>query len=1061
MDPITAIGAASSVIGIAAFAIELCEVIHEFSSQVHGAREGLLAVSSSIESTADSLRLIHQYLDMEAENLASDTSTRLFSNDALIFVKNNADRCLLVFWRIEAVMLNKADGASEEQLRRRLDEFNAGTGTGPGGTDKAAIEVSLVPASLPLLKRLRWPFVTARLAEYRSQLQFHQQCLSLIIMTVFIGEVRSKPSLENKDINAIAKAAVDINKASREIKNIVKTVASIRDMLQEGDIDLRVLFPPREPGPPPYYRKGTAAVHGATTSDLRQQPASNLADGANAGPTSYSQSTEPSTEIRREPGVGTSSSGLPRDSSRESFSLSQTSGRLPAASNILQLKPQTNLEPGQPTFATDENSSEFRDPPKKQQQQLPTIAPLLRPAAADASGKSQVQKAKNPLGGDYEGTTDASPGASVQNIEPPTAADPEEEHNRQDEQDVAESETNENGDDDDITSREWAEETEATSALELGCRKYQNGPVSRYMIKQHGGFFALDTARLRGLRRMMEAFRWWWWPSQEAMERTLASATEEQLNTLGSLLQPHCDDDGEILSRSLLRVKEVGRRSRRAERSGDFPGDGDNGTALLVLVETLPKEKFASIRERDAKISVGNASQQGAWVQDLSTTSDHIHSLIFLLTTHHVWMIQPQESDAATGARNPDWTRCLVSRGKMSEEEIIRLRGPVGETGAQEERQPNQTPGLTPNQQSQVDRLNEQLQAEAADTEFAYSLEKVDIVRTGKQRGILRTFQKRNARAAAEASSILVFFTRAPRDGVDLDKLYRTEQRRRKAKLHRAGGSVDRLSQMWEGAASRPGRVYVDNDRESEKKRGFEEPGSPGELDVDVAGETKGDDSFRSGPAYTRMSTQDLELETLRVLSIDFEMDKDDPDHVIIKRPIDEDEQERLLAHTRAIREARLASADAGPSIQVEDADELLSTSSKAAPQKTPVTEPETQPKRPSSILDSTIVRRLPQSSMPGTSGLQIIPKPAPAGDAHNESQSGGAGLGKEGEWTNPDGVDQSDDDWGGDDNDDDDDLVERLLARWTPAGVEEWHGSHDGGDETLRPTSGGHTSTA
>lgn len=97
---------------------------------------------------------------------------------------------------------------------------------------------------------------------------------------------------------------------------------------------------------------------------------------------------------------------------------------------------------------------------------------------------------------------------------------------------------------------------------------------------------------------------------------------------------------------------------------------------------------------------------------------------------------------------------------------------------------------------------------------------------------------------------------------------------------------------------------------------------------------------------------------------------------------------------------------------------------------------------------------------MPGISGHHIVAKPVSAGDAQSESQSGGAGLGKEGEWANPDGVDQSDDDWG-DDNDDDDDLVERLLARWTPAGVEEWHGSHDGGDEALRPTSGGHTSAA
>lgn len=566
----------------------------------------------------------------------------------------------------------------------------------------------------------------------------------------------------------------------------------------------------------------------------------------------------------------TASSGVPRDSSRDSFSLSQTFGKLPTVSNVLHLNPQTNLEPGRSTFATGGNLPEFRDPPKKQH--LPTFAPSLRPAAVDAAVNGQVQKAKKHLGGDYEGTTDASPGASVQRIEPPAAADPEQEGSRQNEQDAAESETNENSDDNDSTSREWPEEAEATSTLELGFRKYQNGPVSRYMIKQRGAFFALETTRLKGLRRVMEAFRWWWWPSQEAMERTLASATEEQLNTLGHLLLPHSGDDGEILSRSLLRIKEVGRRPRRAGRSGDFPGDGDNGTALLVLVEILPREKFASVGERDVRNSAGNASQQVAWVQDLSTASEHKNSLVFLLTTHHVWMIQPQESHSATEAGHPDWTRCLVSKGRMSEEEIIRLRGPMDENDAQEKRQPDQSPDLTPNQQSQVDRLKEQLQAEAAGTKFAYSVEKIEIVRAEKPRGILQAFRKvkGNARAAGEVSSLLVFFTRAPRDGVDLNKLYEAEERRRKAKLHRPGNSVNRLPQMWEREASRPGQG--DSDRESESKGPFEEPGRPLELDMDVAREAEGHDLFRSAPAYTRMSTQDLELETLRALSIDFEM---------------------------------------------------------------------------------------------------------------------------------------------------------------------------------------------
>lgn len=1062
MDPLTAIGAASSVIGIAAFAIELCEVLHEFGSQVRGAREGLLAVSSSIESTADSLRLIHQYLDMEAENLASGTSSRLFSKDALVFVKSNADRCLLVFWRIEAVMLNKADGEAEEQLRRRLDEFNAGTE--PGRAGKMAIELSLVPASLPLLKRLRWPFVTAKLAEYRSQLRFHQQCLSLIIMTVFIGEVRSKPSLENKDINAIAKAAVDINKASREVKNIMKTVSSIREMLQEGDIDLRVLFPPREMGPPPYYRKSTAEAQEGGTSSVLHQPTGDLANGTDVGSASYSQSTQHGTQTAREPGVGASSSGVPLDSSRNSFSLSQTSGKVPHASNILHLSPQTNLEPRLPTVGTDEGSSKFRDPPKRQD--LPTIAPLLRPVTAGAGGESHGQNSKRPVGGDYEGTTDTSGGVSVKSMESLGAADPERERDGIDEQGTANTEANDSSDDDDSSSSsDWSEE--ATSALELCFGKYQNGPVSRYMIMKQGTFFALQPMQLKGLRRAMEALRWRLWPSKKSMERTLASATEDQLSTLGQLLQPRSDDNGETLKCSLLQVKDVGRKPRHAGRSGDSPGYGaDDGTALLVLVEMLPRDKFASISERIGKGSAANASHQGAWVQDLSTDSDQKGSLVFLLTTHHVWRIQPQESSTVTDAGNPDWSRCLVTRGRMSEEEVIQLRGPIGENNTQEKPPTSQSPALTPNQQSQVDRLMEQLQREAAGTKFAYSVGKIEAVRAEKSQGILRAFRKGNSQAG-EISALLVFAARAPRDGVDLDKLYKAEQRRRKAELRRPRLPVVQLPQIWE-PAPRMGRHLVERaervEREHKSKEDFEEAASVVQSDTEPAlrgyGEArkKGAALSHPGPTYTSMAARDLELETLRALSIDFELDRDDPNHIIINRVLNEDEQERLLAHTREIRAARQAGTDAaGPSTRVDRLHDLLSTPLDRA-LKTPASEPESHLTSPSGAqVPAGQERRLPKSGMTGISGHHVAGLAPTVGEDQGGSQ-GGSGLGKEGEWANPEAVEN--DDWN-DDGDDDDDLVERLLARWTPAGEEEWGGSHDDGDEALRPVSGVHTPAA
>ncbi|TPX17419.1 uncharacterized protein E0L32_003062 [Thyridium curvatum] len=55
---------------------------------------------------------------------------------------------------------------------------------------------------------------------------------------------------------------------------------------------------------------------------------------------------------------------------------------------------------------------------------------------------------------------------------------------------------------------------------------------------------------------------------------------------------------------------------------------------------------------------------------------------------------------------------------------------------------------------------------------------------------------------------------------------------------------------------------------------------------------------------YTRMARRHLSLETLRVYGIDYEYDKD-PNYLVIKRWVPEDEQDILWRHTKIIREKR------------------------------------------------------------------------------------------------------------------------------------------------------------
>ncbi|KAI0513265.1 hypothetical protein F5B22DRAFT_611873 [Xylaria bambusicola] len=57
-------------------------------------------------------------------------------------------------------------------------------------------------------------------------------------------------------------------------------------------------------------------------------------------------------------------------------------------------------------------------------------------------------------------------------------------------------------------------------------------------------------------------------------------------------------------------------------------------------------------------------------------------------------------------------------------------------------------------------------------------------------------------------------------------------------------------------------------------------------------------------PTYTRFARRHLSLETLRVHKVDFVLDED-PDYVLVKRWVPEDEQDILWKHTRVIREQR------------------------------------------------------------------------------------------------------------------------------------------------------------
>ncbi|KAG4433984.1 hypothetical protein IFR05_010533 [Cadophora sp. M221] len=69
-------------------------------------------------------------------------------------------------------------------------------------------------------------------------------------------------------------------------------------------------------------------------------------------------------------------------------------------------------------------------------------------------------------------------------------------------------------------------------------------------------------------------------------------------------------------------------------------------------------------------------------------------------------------------------------------------------------------------------------------------------------------------------------------------------------------------------------------------------------------------DGFR--PTYTRMARRYLSTETLRHFNVDFQLDEENPDFLLVKRWVPEHEQDKLWEHTRRLRESRMSYNDLG-----------------------------------------------------------------------------------------------------------------------------------------------------
>jgi ABC-type multidrug transport system fused ATPase/permease subunit len=190
MDRLSGIGAASSVIGIASFGIQLAQVLYRFTDQALSAEESLHSIWSGIHATTSALNQVHEILAEECEHVERHGRAIFFSAKAINDVKGTADRCLLIFWRIEATITSKTGSNFEKELTKRLKTFNEELAK-KKRLDPIPIDRDLI--SLTRWGRLRWPLIAPKLDSYNNQLQQLQMNLVLMFSVISLGAHRRRP----------------------------------------------------------------------------------------------------------------------------------------------------------------------------------------------------------------------------------------------------------------------------------------------------------------------------------------------------------------------------------------------------------------------------------------------------------------------------------------------------------------------------------------------------------------------------------------------------------------------------------------------------------------------------------------------------------------------------------------------------------------------------------------------------------------------------------------------------------------------------------------------------
>jgi hypothetical protein len=193
MDPVTILGAVGSVVGIAAFGLQLAQFLDNFIDNYHFADNALNAILHSVRSTSKALNQVEELLTKEKKNRATQGKAVLFSAKAISDVQSMADECLKIFWRIEGTILRKDNPKDLENfvLQKSVKWYRAVALSPEGNPPSLTLDVG---QELSRKQRFSWTYsIGKKLEHHIVQLDRLQNTLILMLQVVNLNTNLPKP----------------------------------------------------------------------------------------------------------------------------------------------------------------------------------------------------------------------------------------------------------------------------------------------------------------------------------------------------------------------------------------------------------------------------------------------------------------------------------------------------------------------------------------------------------------------------------------------------------------------------------------------------------------------------------------------------------------------------------------------------------------------------------------------------------------------------------------------------------------------------------------------------